>query len=289
MTRCMMRILIVGVVFFSKVCFSEEFPPFSISHTEVRSIKSLSNGKEYELYIRLPSAYKKVKNKYPLIVLNDANYSFPIVTSMVNRMAGTDIKDSIIVGISYSKGDNGGVSRTRDYTPTNSPNEPNGHSKESRRQSGHSEKYTKFIETELLPFFVDKYRIDTSKKIFVGHSFGGLLGAYILVTQPKLFDYYIIGSPSFWYDKKVIFNLEEKYSKAHKKMPANVIMIIGELEDKGKNKMVTNMIKFKEQLLSREYEELNIVTKVLNNETHLSAFPTLISNGLRWAIPETKK
>lgn len=289
MIKSMVKVVIIWVSLLSCIGFSEEFSSFSIPQTEVRNIHSLSNGKNYELYIKLPASYEKTRDKYPLIVLNDSNYSFPIVASMARRMGGKDIKNSIIVGISYSKGDNAGVSRTRDYTPTNSPNEPNGHSKESKKQSGHSDKYVKFLKTELLPFITEKYRIDSSRKIFVGHSFGGLLGAYILVTQPKLFDYYILGSPSFWYDKKVIFSLEEQYSKKYEYMPANVIMITGELENSGRNKMVDHMNRFKEILLSRGYQGLSIKSMVLVNETHLSVFPALVSNGLRWAIPGNSK
>ena len=87
--------------------------------------------------------------------------------------------------------------RTRDYTPSYSPNEPNGHSSESRKVSGHAKEYTAFLADQVIPLLQKHYRIDAGNKIFVGHSFGGLLGSYILVNRPEVFDHYIIGSPSF--------------------------------------------------------------------------------------------
>lgn len=279
-----------SILLYSTTCFPAQPEPFSIPDTETRHISSSSNGKDYELYVKLPSSYDESPDtEYPLIVLNDASYAFPIVTSMVRRMAGADIQDAIVVGVSYSKGDDAGVSRTRDYTPTNSPDEPNGHSAESRRHSGHSYEYMTFLAEEILPFIAGNYRIDSSREIFVGHSFGGLLGAYILVKRPEIFDYYILGSPSFWYDDRVIFDLEERYSQKRKEMPAHVYMAIGELEDNNRSRMVSEMAQFKERLLSRHYGGLELVTEVLEGETHLSVFPALASNGLRWAIPESKE
>lgn len=87
----------------------------------MRQIHAQSNNKDYELYIRLPNSYANTKSTYPLIVINDVKYAFPIASGMMHLMGDVDIKEAILVGTSYSKGDRGDFRRRRDYTPTAMP------------------------------------------------------------------------------------------------------------------------------------------------------------------------
>jgi len=264
---------------------SSELDGYAIPDTEVRNLRASSNGKDYRLYIKLPRNYHSSDASYPLVVVNDARYSFPIVASLMRRMGEHEIQDAIVVGISYSGGDSPQISRTRDYTPTHSPNERLGHSKKAKRESGGAEKYVEFLANKVLPHMQGKYRVNQSKTVFVGHSFGGLLGTYILFHRPQLFDLYIIGSPSLWYDNQVMFDTEQSYAKLNNSLPVSLYMATGELEESGNNKMVSQMLAFEKQLGSRHYAGLSLKAEVLANETHLSSFPVMVSNGLRWGIP----
>ena len=258
--------------------------PYTIDRSEVLDIHSTANGQDYQLYIKLPSTYAQNPNKkYPLVLLNDGPYAFPLVSSVVLRMSEVhhEFEEPIIVGISFSKGDIFPISRTRDYTPTNVPPKAGDENVEAKKQSGQSAKYVQFLAQEVMPLLLKNYRVNETKKIFVGHSYGGLLGGYILVTQPTLFDYYLIGSPSFGYDKKVIFNMEAEYAKSHKDMPAKVLMITGGKE----TDMLPNMFAFEKALQSRHYPKLSISAKVLDHESHLSGFPSFVTDGLLWALP----
>lgn len=273
------------VVFFSVSVCSKESTEFKIRNTHTLQIKSEVSGLEYELYIRLPNDYSENNKKYPLVLLNDTGYSVAVASGIVHLMAGRDIEDVIIVGISYSKGHNPLLSRTRDYTPTYAPNEKRGHSLEVQKYSGKASQYISFISDEVLPLISKTYRIIQDKKIFVGHSYGGLLGANILITNAELFDYYILGSPSFWYDNKVMFRLENDFAKNNKVMKASVFMYIGSEE----GSMVEEMQAFENQLKSREYQGLSIQSKVLSGLTHQSAFAVLLTDGLQKAIPKHSK
>ncbi|MDR7090832.1 alpha/beta hydrolase [Cellvibrio fibrivorans] len=199
------------------------------------------------------------------------------------------VKEAIVVGVSYSKCDDSTISRTRDYTPTYSPNEPNGHSSAARKVSGHAKEYTAFLADQIIPLMQQHYRVDLSNKIFVGHSFGGLLGSYILVNRPEIFDHYIIGSPSLWYDNKVIFAMEKKYAEKHKSLKAHAMIYVddndGNLNDK---KMAEDVLAFEKALRSRNYSGLNLQVEIIKNENHHSVFPGLLSRGLMAAIPLKK-
>lgn len=291
--------MLIKKVFLSSVFFGamssmcivhgEELPVFSVPHTEVRSIHANSNNKDYELYIRVPESYKRSTKPYPLVVVNDSIYAFPLASGVMQLMGGQVIQEAILVGISDSKGDDRGVSRTRDYTPTFSPMEKNGHSSASRLASGHAKEYVEFIASQVIPILQKNYRIEPHKKIFVGHSFGGLLGSYILVNRPEVFDYYIIGSPSLWYDNKVIFSMEKKYAEQHKTLKAKAMIYVddnsGNLNNK---KMVDDVLAFEKALRSRNYSGLNLQVEVLKDENHHSVFPGLLSRGLMAAIPLKK-
>lgn len=276
--------VLVGMLCVTNPGVAEEFPAFSFPLSEVRSIHSQSNKKDYELYIQLPASYKESSKSYPLVLVNDSRFAFPSASGAIQLMAGQVIQEAILVGISFSKGDDIGVSRTRDYTPTFSPLEKNGHSSASRMASGHAKEYVDFIENQVIPLLQKNYRIDANKKVFVGHSFGGLLGVYILFNKPTLFTDYIIGSPSLWYDNRTIFNMETQYAKSNKRLPVSVTMFVGSLETRI-NPMVEDLLNMEKQIRSRNYQDLNLHVEVLQNENHHSVFPGLLSKGLMAAIP----
>ncbi|MBB1269940.1 alpha/beta hydrolase [Shewanella sp. SR44-3] len=279
------KLVFVAVVFFSASISAEESTEFKIRNTHTLQLKSEVSGLEYELYVRLPNDYSENTKKYPLVLLNDTGYSVAVASGIVHLMAGRDIEDVIIIGISYSKGHNPLLSRTRDYTPTYAPNEKRGHSLEVQKYSGKASQYINFIADEVLPLISQTYRVREDKKVFVGHSYGGLLGANILITNPELFDYYILGSPSFWYDKKAMFRLESDYAKSNKSMKAKVFMYIGSQE----GSMVEEMLAFENQLKSRDYQGLIVRSKVLSGLTHHSAFAVLLTDGLQQAVPRQSK
>ena len=260
--------------------------PYTIDRSEVIDIHSAANGKDYELYIQLPSDYENnPTKKYPLLVVTDGYYAFPLLSSINWRMTvrHNEYDEPILVGISYSKGDDINLSRTRDLTPSFAPTETF-NTKIAQAESGKANLYVKFLGQEVLPYLVKNYRINPSKKIFAGHSFGGLFGTYMLMTQPQLFDFYLIGSPSFWYDKKVIFNIEADYAKRHKDLPAKVFMATGAYENGPPQPMVEGMFEFEKILKTRHYPSLSIKAIKLVDEGHLSGYPNFITQGLLWAF-----
>jgi uncharacterized protein len=260
--------------------------PFTLDNTEVIDFHAQANNKDYEIYVRLPDSYaKNPARKFPLVVLTDGYYAFPLLSAINWRMSErhSEYQQAIVVGISYSKGDDINESRTRDFTPTRSREQFN--SDAAQAKSGGASRYLAFIGDELLPYVQSHYRVDSAKKIFAGHSFGGLLATYMLFTRPQLFDYYLIGSPSLWYDNKVMFRLESDYAATHKNLAAKVFMATGAEEDEPAHGMVQNMFALEKALRSRRYPGLSLEVKSLPDEGHLSGYPAFITQGLLWALP----
>lgn len=80
------------------------------------------------------------------------------------------------------------------------------------------------------PFIAARYRADPARSLFLGHSYGALLGAQILFTEPGLFSGYILGSPSLWYDRRHALKLETDYATRNADLPAKVYLYVGSFE-----------------------------------------------------------
>nr|WP_233411136.1 alpha/beta hydrolase-fold protein [Rugamonas sp. CCM 8940] len=180
----------------------------------------------------MPDSYREGNKRYPVLFVVDANYSFPVVRNIAQRLnKHAGMEEVVVVGLSYAKGDGGVFSRRRDYTPT-VPRNNDYRSDTPGRQAafGEAAAYGKFVSGEVFPFIASNYRVDMARKVFIGHSYGSLLGPQILLTEPRTFDHYILGSPSLWYDAGVMFDREKAYAATHKDLPASVFFGIGGLE-----------------------------------------------------------
>ncbi|KZN32497.1 hypothetical protein N480_25525 [Pseudoalteromonas luteoviolacea S2607] len=249
---------------------------FEIDNTDTIPITSRFNQQSYELYVRLPKGYNKSNKAYPLILINDTSYSIATVSGILHLIEGRDVEEVVVVGISYSIGTDKLFSRTRDYTPTYAPKETGGHSLAAQKVSGQADDYVQFISKQVLPLVFDRYRINQYRKTFVGHSYGGLLGTYILLTTPTLFESYILGSPSYWYDDEVIFNIESKYAEKNQSLPAEVFVYAGGNE----GVIQRDLHKFVEVLKSRQYKKFKLSSKIIPNTSHFSVFALLLTDGL---------
>lgn len=264
--------------------------PYELEGTEVQSIPSKILHRDYEIFVSLPPSYATSKKSYPVLFITDSDYAFPVIRSINRRVSdhGKKLEEFILVGLSYAKGDDPVHSRNRDYTPTDT-------TKNSERPTGQAEPYRQFIEKEVFPFVAANYRADMSRKVFSGHSYGSLLGLHMLLTEPQMFNQYILGSPSLWYDKRVMFDMERDYAASHKDMPAQVYMLIGSFETvkpklsnpryNKESDMVKDMKEFETRLKSRRYPNLSVHSEVIQDEDHLTVFPALITRGLFWSFP----
>ncbi|MFW8695384.1 alpha/beta hydrolase, partial [Mesorhizobium japonicum] len=116
------------------------------------------------------------QRRYPVLYVTDADYAFPIIRQVARRvnLDGPRLEEFILVGLSYSRGDSGVVSRNRDYTPT-----PNGPRSASSNLHGQGAAYQTYLKNEVLPFIDNRFRADPARRVLLGHSYGALLGAQI--------------------------------------------------------------------------------------------------------------
>lgn len=265
--------------------------PYEIADSEVWDVPDPVSGRGYQVFVALPPSYaKQPQRRYPVLYVTDADYAFPIVRQLGRRLnvEGPRIEEFILVGLSYGKGEDGGVSRQRDYTPT--PNGPS--SAPANAIHGQSRAYQIYLRDQVKPFVTARYRADPGRAIFLGHSYGALLGAQILFTEPGLFSGYILGNPSLWYDKRYALKLEARYAKQNQDLAANVFLYVGAYEalrkgDQRYNQtvdMVADNKALETALQSRKYPSLKLKSAVLNDEDHLTVAPRGFTQGLKYLL-----
>jgi predicted alpha/beta superfamily hydrolase len=274
-------------------------PPYVLDDTEVRTLHADGTNRDYQVQVSLPPSYRKDPDRrYPVLFVTDANYAFPLIRSISRRVGdhGNGTEDFILVGLAYAVGDTPEYSRRRDYTPT-----PHGSADAVSDMPGRpvvygeSDTYRRFIKEQVFPLIAANYRADMTRKIYAGHSYGGLLGLDILIAEPDMFQYYILGSPSLQFDRQVEFARMRTATSTLKDMPANVMMVLGAYEtvepsshDPRYNRsvdMVRNARRFMDELKAKRYPGLHIQMTTIPDEDHLTVFPSVITRGLLWALP----
>jgi predicted alpha/beta superfamily hydrolase len=267
-----------------------EGAPYVLKGTQVWTVPDPVSGRDYEVFVSLPASYETSPDRrYPVLYVTDADYAFPILRQIARRvnLEGPVIEEFILVGLSYSRGDSPKVSRNRDYTPT-----PNGPRSASSTVHGGGPAYQTYLKTQALPFIEARFRADPARRVLLGHSYGGLLGAQILFTDPGLFHAYVLGSPSFWFDRRHIMTMEAEYARAHRDLPAQVFMYIGGYEVPGPGPrhttdadMVGDVRTMEQTLKSRAYPGLQVQSTVLADEDHLTVAPVGFTRALMALLP----
>ncbi|WP_051530429.1 alpha/beta hydrolase [Ruminococcus flavefaciens] len=180
---------------------------------------------QFLVHITLPPNYDKDK-EYPVVFITDSMYHLKKVPDLWKVIDEGEAAPVIFVTLGY------------DY--------------DTREDL---ERFNKFIlqDKEFLDFITDdlmktislNYKVDASRSVFFGHSFGGAFSHYALCNSDKYeyqpFANYIIGSPAFWgyyypdseyFDNSSIedpyaFQREFDYFDRNEKMDKNVFICAG--------------------------------------------------------------
>ncbi|MBL8261049.1 MAG: alpha/beta hydrolase [Xanthomonadaceae bacterium] len=273
-------------------------PPLSLPNTHVHRVPNTATGRPYEVWVDLPPSYFENDRPYPVVFTTDADYGFPLIRSLRRRVGskGRNIEDFVLVGLSYGIGEQSMPSKRRDYTPSDPFARPGTRPSNAYNHDdtyGEAAAYRDYLERDVFPLVAARYRVDMRRKVYVGHSLGGLFGGYVLLTKPAMFSHYILGSPSLWFDRRMLFDLEATQATQRRDLQAQVFLSIGAFETTGPDPrhlstdMVGDMARFERTLRSRRYPGLRIESEVLPDEDHLTVLPRTITHGLRWALPGT--
>ena len=160
------------------------------------------------VWIRTPQNYEKTQGPFPVLYLADGPTYINLVASTMDLLVLDDrTPPLVVVGIANTD-------RTRDMTPSHADEKNPDGTVHADPTSGGADHFVDFIQNELMPEIERRYRV-APYKIFVGHSFGGLLAVHILITRPDMFQAYIAASPSLWWDNQSTLHQAQDFFAAH--------------------------------------------------------------------------
>jgi hypothetical protein len=276
---------------------------YELPSTEVHRIEAKALGRAYDVVVWLPPSYAHDPGRrYPVLFTTDMPQSLPLILGLHRRLRASErgLEDAIIVGLGYAVGDTGEYSRRRDYTPTPHGDIDAVSDMPGRKVAyGEAEGYRLHLKNEVFPFLESRYRIDPTRRIYAGHSYGGLFGTHVLLTEPEMFQKYILMSPSLWYGRRLMIARERGHATRHKDMPAQAYFMIGGEETvpdpdilpfgNSRMAMVEDMDELVRMLKSRGYPSLLVQSRVFPGEDHGSVYPDAIKAGMEWALKGSGK
>lgn len=269
----MKRIILLALCCFLGSALAQE--PVAIPRSTKVELSDPLTDRIYPIYIKLPRSYASNPDKvYPVIYLTDGLYTFQIASGATRfPMNSGAMDEAILVSISYSKGSKGPSSRIRDYTPSEA--------KDWKLQTGKAAEHAQFIRETVFPYIAQQYRVHPEHRTYAGNSLGGLFGAYLLFKHPDMFDSYILGSPSVWFDNHKLLSM----TMTKLEQPVRVYLSVGALErpQYGEQQdMVAGATRLNDKLLNEGNDNLTVKFVTIDGAKHATAFPTTLIQGLDW-------
>jgi uncharacterized protein len=257
-------------------------------------------GREQVLHLEvsMPAEYGRTQHSYPAVYLLDGCWYFPIVAQMMHLLElAQELPPVLVVGIGYEPLDGSPEEeyerclrlRCRDLTPTSDPGEwwrRAGAAKPIADgiPTGGARAFLQLIEDSVKPLVREHYRVDVADETLVGHSLGGLCVLDELFRHPKRYRRYLASSPSLWWDREVIFEVERDYAAIYTDLPKELFLCVGALEESGPaavSRMVSNVRRLTETLRARNYPSLHWRSRILEEATHVTGIPTAFVQGLQ--------
>lgn len=258
----------------------------SISVSQRYQVKAKNIDQTYYIDVAMPFTFNRFK-KLPVVYVLDGNLNFPLAASISRYLHQSgELPPMIVVGVGYAPDISAPVNRNRDLTPSvdvewarNARNARFPHNLPEGIEPGGAKAFGEFLKQQVMPLIAETYPVDSSDQTLVGHSLGGLFALNLLLTEPTLFQRYVIGSPSAWWDERFIFALEENFSSENSDLNARVFMSVGGREDSPQ--MRTTIRDLNLQLRQRDYAGLVLDYYEFPSETHFSVIPAVLSRGLK--------
>jgi len=174
-----------------------------LSTTAIKdSLYSTTFNEEKQFWVQLPENYNpNSTEKYPVVYILDGKVLLKTLETVYENYLGHYLPHMILVGISNQ------TNRTRDLTTSQIKLR---HGAEFNQDTGGAEKFTKYIENELIPY-IDKTYPTTNYRTLIGHSYAGLFTINMLINHNSLFKNYIAIDPSLdWDNQKLLKQAQEK-------------------------------------------------------------------------------
>ena len=237
----------------------------------------------YDIEVVVPSDTLAPGTHYPVAYCMDWFILADYLKALPKLMAlGRLTEPYLLVGITQGlTADDWATMRTRDFTPAYPSDE---YTKKNMyanalEETGGSARFATFLKDELIPWVESKYPADPSRRCFVGYSLGGLLGVYLMTDDPDLFQYYLLGSPSMWFNDYYLYSKLEEMSADQLQTIKSVYVSVGEEESW---EMLKDFDVLRSALHHQGFEAPRMKAEIIDEAGHVGAMPISLYNGFRF-------
>jgi predicted alpha/beta superfamily hydrolase len=267
------------------------------------------SGRTYRIFVFKPAAPPPPAG-YPVLVVTDANMTFPLAATVDATFGLGGGKSALIVGVGYAADDDFTpiMLRNRDLTPPTplSGIEHNpGMPAPKPEDFGVSEEFYRFLTEELRPVIAASYPVDASDQTLYGHSLAGLFTLGVLFNHPQSFRNFVASSPSIWWNNRAILNDEPGFAQKVRSGAASprVLILVGGKEQDAPDALLPGMTR--EQLakvvlqsrmvdnaaeLAAQLQQIKggpgylVRFHAFDGDDHLTALPASIGRALAFAL-----
>jgi predicted alpha/beta superfamily hydrolase len=223
--------------------------------------------------------------------VTDGNWYFAPASINATESSG-EIDRVIVVGIGYPTDDNDAISKRRAFelTPWSPPTAEAG-------QFGGGDTFLRVIEEEIKPFVNAHYAVDTSRQIFFGKSYGGLIVLRQLFRNPAAYATYIIASPAIGFNDRAILKDEASFAERVRGGGLNLRILItaaGNEQYRGTDpvllarsnlyRMVDNAMELADRLAALRPQKVHVEKAIIPDESHVSVSLASVGRALYFAL-----
>lgn len=246
----------------------------SLGEVEYHELETAKLERSFHIFVDLPEDYRKSDASYPTVYLLDGGNTFPLMAAYHHYLRfGDEAPPVILVGISYAADTfKEGNYRSTDFTAPS----------QERDFWGGAPVFLGVLRDELLPLIEGTYRADPTKRVIFGHSLGGQFVLYTALTHPQLFYGHIASNPAL--HRNLSFFLEWQGKTKRPVNNSRLFVTSGELEDQRFREPALKWINHWQAETSRPWI---LETRILADQTHLSAVPESFRQGLDWLFSDT--
>jgi predicted alpha/beta superfamily hydrolase len=266
-------VLATGLLGWGSALRASDAIPYVLPNSELRALPQTStNGHDYVLYVGFPFSYatSPPTRRYPVIYLCDGAVDFPLVayTADFLRRDG-HVPEAIVVGIGYAGTNSDPSSRDTDLIPGPDNVSPG------------AKKFLGVIANEIIPFVGSSYKVDTSYRILLGNSLGGLFVMYAAFERPGLFQGYVASGSSLELNGEYV--LSRARSHAATGAPLNARLYVGWAS--GDDAPTTNSSRhFAQEVAKLNIPGLKIAARQIEGGGHSGSKPENFTRGMRFAF-----
>lgn len=265
--------------------FSQSSKPITIGQSIELQSKELNEKRTINIY--LPEDYNADDSaKYPVIYIIDGGMEedFFHITGIVRFNTQPWINRfprSIVVGIENTN-------RRRDCTfPVANLDfvEKMGFKKEQFQSYGGSPAYIAFLQNELQPYIGSHYKTNGTRTV-IGESLAGLLATEILLKHRRLFDTYIIMSPSLWWGDGSL--LAQAPALLQKEKNGKLNVYVGACSKEEDKRMYDDALALSNILKKEGGADMKVFYDYLPNEIHSTMMHQAVYNAFKLIWPRTE-